>query len=88
MDQDERREYRSRMQNARSALYLLCDNATVELADKLSQRLHQIDPATNKSFVAATDEMFTLLVREIRAELGGSSVLIVGPRRTDSVTPP
>jgi hypothetical protein len=69
MDQDARRDARSRMQLARSALHLLYDAATVELADDLAKRLHETHPNTARSQYVETDDVFTRLVVRLRTGL-------------------
>jgi hypothetical protein len=76
-----------RAQDARSALYLLCESGTVDVAEALISRVRRVEPATNvgvraheplRGFVADTHDEPTLdllrdLVRRLRAELGAGA---------------
>ncbi|MEU8007906.1 hypothetical protein AB0B66_42685 [Catellatospora sp. NPDC049111] len=70
LDQVERRSWRNRMQLARSALYLLCQPAVVDLADQFAQRLQQTTPDADANFNKDTDELFLALREQFRLELG------------------
>lgn len=70
MDQDDRREWRSRMQTARSTLTLLCSARTVALANDVAAALYGLGPNVDEAQEAAADEAFQDLVRQLRKELG------------------
>ena len=70
MDQDDRREWRSRMQTARSTLTLLCSARTVSLANDVAAALYGLGPNSDEPQEAAADEAFQDLVRQLRKELG------------------
>jgi hypothetical protein len=69
MDQSERRVRRDRMQSARSSIHLLCSPATVDLAEKLVERLYATSPTQDKGEAVATDSLFKQLVTRLRSEL-------------------
>jgi hypothetical protein len=63
----------ARAQDGRSALYLLCDQRTVELAETLITSVRHLEPAADGSH---NDEVLSLLrdlVRRLRAELGAGA---------------
>jgi hypothetical protein len=63
----------ARAQDGRSALYLLCDQRTVEAAETLITSVRRLEPATDGSH---NDEVLSLLrdlVRRLRAELGAGA---------------
>ena len=63
----------ARAQDGRSALYLLCDDRTVDLAEALITRVRHLEPKADGSH---NDEIVSLLrdlVRRLRAELGAGA---------------
>jgi hypothetical protein len=62
----------ARAQDGRSALYLLCDDRTVELAEALITRVRHLEPSVGDS----DDETISLLrglVQRLRRELGAGA---------------
>ncbi|MEV6373340.1 hypothetical protein [Micromonospora musae] len=70
MDQDDRREWRNRMQGARSTLSLLCSARTVSLANDVARDLYRLGPDADEAQRAAAETAFQQLVRQLRRELG------------------
>ncbi|MFG2110177.1 hypothetical protein [Micromonospora chersina] len=60
----------ARAQDGRSALYLLCDEKTVEVAEALITRIRRIEPATDGSHDGEAINLLRELVRRLRVELG------------------
>ncbi|WP_091307899.1 hypothetical protein [Micromonospora chersina] len=60
----------ARAQDARSALYLLCDEATIEVAEALIKRVRSLQPATDGSPDEEAISLLRELVRRLRTELG------------------
>lgn len=71
MDQDDRREWRYRMQAGRATLYLLCADRTVRLADQLASALHATLPTQTAEQTAATEDLFRQVAKALRSEIGG-----------------
>jgi hypothetical protein len=71
---DEAAEW-SRLQDSRSALYLLCNGPTVTVAEDLAQRVKRVEPAADGSHDEDAISLLRDLVRRLRGELG------VGPPR-------
>ena len=69
MVEEHRREWRSRMQTARSALVLLCGPRVVQRADEVAGRLQQMTPDTDPAIADATDESFLQLISDLRLEI-------------------
>lgn len=69
MIEEHRREWRSRMQTARSTLVLLCSQSVVERADDVAGRLHRMTPELDDAAAREADEMFRRLVSDLRAEI-------------------
>ncbi|MFF0366954.1 hypothetical protein [Micromonospora sp. NPDC005087] len=70
MDQDDRREWRNRMQSARSTLSLLCSARTVSLANDVAEALYHLGPDSDEAQKAAAESAFQNLVWQLRKELG------------------
>ncbi|MEU8182921.1 hypothetical protein AB0B85_05495 [Micromonospora sp. NPDC049044] len=70
MDQDDRREWRSRMQSARSTLSLLCSARTVSLANDVARALYDLSPDSDEAHKKAAESAFRNLVWQLRKELG------------------
>ncbi|MEV0429427.1 hypothetical protein [Micromonospora sp. NPDC050495] len=70
MDQDDRREWRSRMQSSRSTLSLLCVAPTVSLANDVAKALYRLTPDSAEAQEAAAEAAFQKLVWQLRKELG------------------
>ncbi|SBT37268.1 hypothetical protein [Micromonospora auratinigra] len=70
MDEDDRREWRSRMQTARSTLSLLGSPRTVTLANDVARALDRLDPDADADDQAAAEAAFQDLVWQLREELG------------------
>ncbi|RKN20963.1 hypothetical protein D7147_09135 [Micromonospora musae] len=70
MDQDDRREWRNRMQSARSTLSLLCGARTVSLANDVARDLYRLGPDADAAQRAAAETAFQQLVWQLRRELG------------------
>ncbi|MEU1841146.1 hypothetical protein [Micromonospora chersina] len=66
---DEAAEW-ARAQDGRSALYLLCDEKTVEVAEAQITRIRRIEPATDGSHDGQAINLLRDLVRRLRVELG------------------
>ncbi|MFC4020414.1 hypothetical protein ACFOW4_21065 [Micromonospora sp. GCM10011542] len=60
----------ARAQDGRSALYLLCDEKTIEVAEALITRVRRIEPATDGSHDGEAISLLRDLVRRLRLELG------------------
>ncbi|MEV0157636.1 hypothetical protein AB0H57_28460 [Micromonospora sp. NPDC050686] len=69
IDTDEVTEW-ARAQDGRSALYLLCDEKTVVVAEALITRIRRIEPATDGSHDGEAINLLRDLVRRLRVELG------------------
>jgi hypothetical protein len=70
----------ARAQDARSALYLLCDSGTVEVAEALIQRVRHMKPNTSGQH---DDDILALLrdlVQRLRLELGAGTGQLLGAR--------
>jgi hypothetical protein len=71
----------ARAQDARSALYLLCDSGTVEIAEALIQRVRH----TKLNSAGQHDEEALALLRDLvqrlRVELGAGTGQLLGARR-------
>lgn len=74
MDQDDRREWRSRMQTARSTLALLCSAPTVSLANDVAAALYRTHPSSEQAQNAETEAIFQDLVEQLRKELGSTQL--------------
>jgi hypothetical protein len=59
-----------RAQKSRSALYLLCDDQTVEMAEGLIQAVRKFEPTADGSGEDAVISMLRELVQRLRRELG------------------
>ncbi|MFI7425812.1 hypothetical protein ACIBPB_02370 [Micromonospora sp. NPDC049836] len=70
MDQDDRREWRNRMQSARSTLSLLCSARTVSLANDVAKTLYDLGPDSDVAQKQAAESAFQNLVWQLRKELG------------------
>lgn len=68
MDQAERREWRHRMQNGRAALYLLCSEHVIALADELASALYATVPGDPEQ-ADRTDELFRRMTVALRREI-------------------
>jgi hypothetical protein len=68
-------------QDARPALYLLCDSGTVEVAEALIQRVRHTQPISACQHGDETVALPRDLVQRIRVELGASSGQLPGARR-------
>jgi hypothetical protein len=60
----------ARAQDARSALYLLCESTTVHAAEVLIQRVRQVEPRADGSHDSEIITLLQDLVRRLRQELG------------------
>jgi hypothetical protein len=69
MVEEHRREWRAKMQSARSALVLLCSTPVVQRADEVATRLQQMTPDTDAQVAAATDDAFLRLISDLRREI-------------------
>jgi hypothetical protein len=69
MVEEHRREWRARMQTARSTLVLLCSPSVVERADDVANRLYRTAPDLDDAAAAETDEVFRRLVSDLRSEI-------------------
>ena len=70
----------ARAQDARSALYLLCDSGTVEVAEALIQRVRHMQPSAAGQH---DDDILALLrdlVQRLRLELGAGTGQLLGAR--------
>lgn len=65
-----RDELRGRMQEGRSALYLLCGSETVDLAEAVAQRVLHAGPGDGEEEHAATIELLRRHTHRLRRELG------------------
>jgi hypothetical protein len=70
MNQDDRQDWRNRMQTARSTLTLLCSTPTVSLANDVAAALYRTHPDSDLDQNAETDAIFRALVKQLRKELG------------------
>lgn len=70
MDEDDRREWRNRMQSARSTLSLLCGARTVTLANDVARALYRLGPESDEAQEDAAETAFQNLVWQLRQELG------------------
>ncbi|MER7443679.1 hypothetical protein [Micromonospora avicenniae] len=70
MDEDDRREWRNRMQSARSTLSLLCGPRTVTLANDVARALYRLGPESDEAQEDAAETAFQNLVWQLRKELG------------------
>jgi hypothetical protein len=93
MDQEERKEYRRRMQLARSTLYIVSDESTVGLAEAISKRLHNTSPKSGSSYLDESELIFTKLTKSLRSEILASDKSIrrqrftPAPKATNSEVP-
>ena len=71
----------ARAQDARSALYLLCDSGTVEVAEGLIQRVRRMQPNTSGQHDDETLALLRELVQRLRLELGAGAGKLLGARR-------
>jgi hypothetical protein len=71
----------ARAQDARSALYLLCDSGTVEVAEALIQRVRHTQPISAGQHDDETLALLRDLVQRLRAELGAGTGQLLGARR-------
>ena len=62
----------NRAQDARSALYLLCEKATVDAAEQLIQSVRRAVPSEADGHHQETLDLLRTLVRGLRRELGVS----------------
>ena len=60
----------TRAQDGRSALYLLCDDRTVDLAEALITGVRHLEPQADRSHNDAVIAVLRDLVRQLRLELG------------------
>jgi hypothetical protein len=67
---DERRALWLRLQDGRSALYLLCDQGTVDLAEELVDRVRHSEPAPDGGHDPETVALLRRVVQHLRFELG------------------
>ncbi|MEU6350900.1 hypothetical protein ABZ896_16420 [Streptomyces sp. NPDC047072] len=69
-------ELANRLQEARSALYLLCDGDTVELADALARRVWRTRPSGGRDDIRAefseTLDLLRRFTRQLRKEIAGA----------------
>lgn len=71
----------ARAQDARSALYLLCDSSTVQAAEALIQQVRRTEPKGAGSDDDETIPLLRDLVQRLRSELGAGTGQLVRPRR-------
>jgi len=71
---DERRQLWQRLQDGRSALYLLCAQDTVDLAEELVESIKRTTPAADGGHDSETVALLRRLVQRLRGELGVGAV--------------
>jgi hypothetical protein len=68
--QSEERALLQRAQKSRSALYLLCEDQTVQMAESLIRDVRHFEPTTDGSREDVVISMLRELVQRLRRELG------------------
>lgn len=70
LSEDEEARSWNRLQDGRSALYLLCDQTTVRLAERLVQHIKRVQRVDDGSHDAEAIELLRQLTDRLRRELG------------------
>jgi hypothetical protein len=69
MEAEDRRRWRTEMRDGRSGIYLLCEQATIRLAQELEQRVVSVERSEDGSHDTETIDLLGQLVRQLRREL-------------------
>lgn len=65
----DRRRWRTEMRDGRTGIYLLCEQATIQLAQELEQRVMRVERSEDGSHDTETIDVLGQLVRQLRREL-------------------
>lgn len=85
---EQRRKWIDTMRDGRSALYLLCDHNTVDLAEELVQSLYQTERSSSKSHDDETIALLRRFTQHLRRELGVPADTNWVPHSKAASTPP
>lgn len=72
MSAEDEARARNRLQDGRSALYLLCERPTVDLAERLVQHIRRVPRVDDGSHDAEALELLQQLTERLRRELGST----------------